>query len=56
MKKALCILLTTFLASITSAVFAGDRIGDFALIDNQGTQHHMAWYDCLLYTSDAADE
>ena len=45
MKKALCILTTTFLATTTSAVFAGERIGDFALIDNQGTQHHMAWYD-----------
>ena len=45
MKKVLYILTTTFLASTTSTVFAGDRIGDFALIDNQGTQHHMAWYD-----------
>ena len=45
MKKALYTLTTAFLASTTSAIFAGDRIGDFALIDNQGTQHHMAWYD-----------
>jgi len=26
-------------------VSAGERIGDFALIDNQGTQHHMTWYN-----------
>ena len=45
MKKALYILTTTLLTSFTSAVFAGERVGDFALIDNQGTQHHMAWYD-----------
>ena len=45
MKKALYSLTTTLLASFTSAVFAGERVGDFALIDNQGTQHHMAWYD-----------
>ena len=45
MKKALYILTTTLLASFTSALFAGERVGDFALIDNQGTQHHMAWYD-----------
>ena len=45
MKKALYSLTTTLLASFTSAIFAGERVGDFALIDNQGTQHHMAWYD-----------
>ena len=27
------------------ATHAGERVGDFALIDNFGTQHHMAWYD-----------
>jgi hypothetical protein len=43
--KALYILTTALLSSIASAVLAGERIGDFALIDNQGTQHHMAWYD-----------
>ena len=36
-KKALYSLTTALLASFT-AVFAGDRVGDFALIDNQGTQ------------------
>ena len=45
MKKALYILTTALLASVSSAVLAGERIGDFALIDNQGSQHHMAWYD-----------
>jgi mono/diheme cytochrome c family protein len=33
------------LASITSLALAGERVGDFALIDNQGTQHHMSWYN-----------
>jgi hypothetical protein len=45
MKKSIHNLSTAILASIASAVFAGERIGDFALIDNQGSQHHMAWYD-----------
>ena len=45
MKKTLNISIISILASIASAVFAGERIGDFALIDNQGSQHHMAWYD-----------
>jgi len=38
-------LLIAFIAAFTTAVSAGERIGDFALIDNQGAQHHMAWYD-----------
>ena len=46
MKKSLYFLAIAFVsASIASVVSAGERIGDFALIDNQGTQHHMAWYD-----------
>ena len=44
-KKALNILTTALLASVPAALLAGERVGDFALIDNQGTQHHMAWYD-----------
>ena len=45
MKNALYILTTALVSSVSSAVLAGERIGDFALIDNQGSQHHMAWYD-----------
>ena len=45
MKKSLHFLLVALVAIITTAVYAGERIGDFALIDNQGAQHHMAWYD-----------
>ena len=45
MKKSLHFLLIAFIAAFTTAVSAGERIGDFALIDNQGAQHHMAWYD-----------
>jgi len=44
-KKSLHFLLIAFIAAFTTAVSAGERIGDFALIDNQGAQHHMAWYD-----------
>ncbi|MED5413146.1 MAG: hypothetical protein VYE30_12465 [Pseudomonadota bacterium] len=45
MKKSMHFLLIAFIAAFTTAVSAGERIGDFALIDNQGAQHHMAWYD-----------
>ena len=45
MKKSLHFLLVALVAIVTTAVYAGERIGDFALIDNQGAQHHMAWYD-----------
>ena len=45
MKKSLHFLLIALIAAFTTAVSAGERIGDFALIDNQGAQHHMAWYD-----------
>ena len=45
MKTILHILSMLVLASITSLALAGERVGDFALIDNQGTQHHMSWYN-----------
>ena len=33
------------LASLSTAgVLAGERVGDFALIDHNGVQHHMGWY------------
>ena len=44
-KTSLHFFLISIFTLFTSALFAGERIGDFALIDNQGTQHHMAWYD-----------
>ena len=45
MKQTLQILTISILACIAYTVSAGERIGDFALIDNQGTQHHMTWYN-----------
>lgn len=30
---------------LASPLYAGERVGDFALIDHQGAYHHMAWYD-----------
>jgi hypothetical protein len=44
-NKSLYLLLLAMLTQISTPLFAGERIGDFALIDNQGTQHHMSWYD-----------
>jgi mono/diheme cytochrome c family protein len=38
-------LLAATLASATTLLGAAERVGDFALIDHQGTFHHMAWYD-----------
>lgn len=43
MKKSLGLALATALAATT--VNAGERVGDFALIDHQGAFQHMAWYD-----------
>jgi mono/diheme cytochrome c family protein len=37
--------LSAVLASFVSVASAGERVGDFALIDHQGAFHHMAWYD-----------
>ncbi|MDT8427619.1 MAG: hypothetical protein RQ757_02505 [Pseudomonadales bacterium] len=33
------------LALGSASVLAGERVGDFALLDQQGLFHHMAWYD-----------
>lgn len=43
MKKYLGLALTSALAA--TAAHAGERVGDFALIDHQGAFQHMAWYD-----------
>lgn len=32
-------------STIATSATAAERAGDFALIDHQGTFHHMAWYD-----------
>ena len=39
MLTAICALL------VSSPIFAGERVGDFSLIDQEGAFHHMAWYD-----------
>jgi hypothetical protein len=39
-------LATAATFSLAAAISqAGDRVGDFALIDHQGAHQHMAWYD-----------
>ena len=45
MKKSLQIALIALLVSTASSLYAGERIGDFSLIDHLGAQHHMTWYD-----------
>ena len=45
MKKFLLLSVTATLISTTTNLYAGERIGDFSLIDHLGVQHHMAWYD-----------
>ena len=43
MKKITLTAICALLAS--SPLFAGERVGDFSLIDHEGAFHHMAWYD-----------
>ena len=43
MKRILGLALIATLVS--GALDAGERVGDFALIDHQGAIQHMAWYD-----------
>ncbi len=45
MKTPLRILTSIAATIAATSVFAGERVGDFALIDHLGAQHHMAWYD-----------
>lgn len=45
MKITSGLALSAFLATFAAAVSAGERVGDFALIDHEGAFHHMAWYD-----------
>ena len=43
MKRSLGLALAA--ALIANTALAGERVGDFALIDHQGAFQHMAWYD-----------
>lgn len=45
MNKFLLPAITSAVAACSIGATAGERVGDFALIDHQGAQHHMAWYD-----------
>ncbi|MEQ8313110.1 MAG: hypothetical protein RL839_04185 [Gammaproteobacteria bacterium] len=45
MKTSLQLISTVIALLATAVAAAGERVGDFALIDNNGAQHHMAWYD-----------
>ena len=45
MKNSVQISLVAMLALFSSNLLAGERVGDFALIDHLGAQHHMSWYD-----------
>ena len=42
MKGTLVCLFTLLFTLVASA---GQRIGDFALLDSEGTFHQMSWYD-----------
>jgi len=44
-KKSLLLVMSTAIAGFSASAMAGERVGDFALIDHLGAQHHMAWYD-----------
>jgi len=45
MKQFLKFSFNTLIAVITIAANAGERVGDFALIDHLGVFHQMSWYD-----------
>lgn len=45
MKKLLLSIISSAVATASLSSLAGERVGDFALIDHLGAQHHMAWYD-----------
>jgi len=44
-KKTKYVVLSALLALFANSALAGERVGDFALIDHQGAFQHMAWYD-----------
>ncbi len=45
MKQYLLFSLAVLVASIAISAHAGERVGDFSLIDNHGAFHQMSWYD-----------
>lgn len=45
MKSTLRLALSVAIAASALSVQAGERVGDFALIDHEGAFQHMAWYD-----------
>lgn len=45
MKSTLRLALSVAVAASALSVQAGERVGDFALIDHEGAFQHMAWYD-----------
>ena len=45
MKTLTKTLASAVLAASSFALSAGERVGDFSLIDQQGVFHHMAWYN-----------
>jgi len=45
MKLFLTFSFTVLMASVAIVAHAGERVGDFALIDNHGVFHQMSWYD-----------
>ncbi|MFZ8991040.1 MAG: hypothetical protein ACO2ZJ_11935 [Pseudohongiellaceae bacterium] len=45
MTRLLHFILSCTFAVLSAGALAGERVGDFALIDHAGAQHHMAWYD-----------
>jgi len=60
-KKILVSITAAAVTAISSMAGAADRVGDFSLIDHQGTFHHMAWYDdhdaiVLMVQSNGAGE
>lgn len=45
MKQFLNFTLSTLLATVAISTNAGEKVGDFALIDHLGAFHQMSWYD-----------
>lgn len=43
--KRLMIGVLAALPLLSATAFAGERVGDFSLLDQNGDFHHMAWYD-----------
>ena len=57
MKLLLHFPLNAILASMTISASAGEKMGNFALIDHLGALHQMSWYDdnqAVVILSDAA--